>query len=91
MAKLKPRPTSAPSRAASANGLTLDVLLDGPRPGRENPDADRQWLAGQRTIDRLTAGTEWDVRHVLTLTEAECRRWDAQRRAWLAERVACAE
>jgi len=65
--------------------LTIDALLDGPRPGMADPDGDRAWLDGQRAIAAATQGTEYDVRHVLRLDGRARAEWDARRRQWLIE------
>jgi hypothetical protein len=72
-----------PSRDGSAKP-SLDVLLDGPRPGRHDAEADRAWLAGRRRIDALTVCTEFDPRNWLGLSPAALVRWRERRRAYLA-------
>jgi hypothetical protein len=76
-----------PSRDWSAKP-SLDALLDGPRPGRHDPEADRAWLAGRRRIDALIACTEFDPRNGLGLSPAALAKWRAARRAYLARVLA---
>jgi hypothetical protein len=68
-----------------AVALALDVLWDGPRPGRDDPAADRAWLAGRRLVGQLEVGSRFDPRAVLALGDHEWAAWQAERRLWLAE------
>jgi hypothetical protein len=64
----------------------LDQLLDGPRPGPEDPAGDRQWCEARSAVSRLLVGTEYDPRHMQALAGDELAEWRDSRRRWLADR-----
>jgi hypothetical protein len=86
MAKLKPRPTSAPSPVVLDSPFSLDVLLDGPRPGLADPAADRRWLQARSEVQRLLVGSPFDPRHMQALAGDELAEGLESRRRWLADR-----
>jgi hypothetical protein len=61
MAKLKPRLPVPVSWSADES----EVDPDGPRPGRDNPEADRRWLAVRRAKFSRAIGGPNDPRHLL--------------------------
>ena len=65
--------------------IALDhVIENGPRPGREDPEADRIWLELRRAIDAATERhPEFHVRRVLTLSPLRAKEWQAARHAWI--------
>jgi len=69
--------------------VALDCVIDGPRPGRSDPAADRTWLALQREVNDATYGHPvYDLRKLLTLQIAgERAMWLQARRDWLASSV----
>jgi hypothetical protein len=87
----KPKKTLVASDDESAEGVTLtfplEVLLDGPRPGRDDLEADRQWLEQRKFVHQL-CDPRFDPREVLGLDPAGIVRWRAERLAWLAETLA---
>jgi hypothetical protein len=87
MARLKstqPPPLPAAGRdEPDAGPLPFDVVVDGPRPGREHPGADALWRQLQREIADATMGGEFDVRVCLTLGLEALADWQARRRVWL--------
>jgi hypothetical protein len=92
MARLKRPPTldPGPNKSVESVSLTfpLEVLLDGPRPGRNDPEADRAWLEQRAYVHRLCASNpQFDPRQVIDLDLAGIARWRADRLAWLQREV----
>ena len=78
----RPTATSDPRPAASAS-LTLDEILRGPRPGRNDPERDRLWRELCGELSRAQYGhQEWDPRAALRLEGLALARWFEGRREW---------
>jgi len=88
MAKLRRTPPPQLGHDVSAESLTFPIaqLLDGPRPGRDDPDADRRWLQQHRQVLALCdANPRFDPRIVLTLDARAREVWTAERLMWLTD------
>jgi hypothetical protein len=77
----KPEPSPVPCSVR----LPLDQVLDGPRPGRAHPEADRVWLDLRAELGHAAVGGPYDPRHVLAMPAALLGSWRERRRAWAAE------
>jgi hypothetical protein len=67
--------------AAPMIRLSMDEILDGPRPS--DPDRDAVWLALRREIGAASVGTEYDLRRSMLLSAAAQRAWFQRRRRWV--------
>jgi hypothetical protein len=90
MARLKrpATPDPGPDKSVESVVLTfsLEQLLDGPRPGRVDPEADRQWREQRAYVHRLCASNpQFDPRTVLDLDVAGIAQWKRDRIVWLRE------
>ena len=78
--------TSDPGPDASATSgvtVTLDEILDGRRPGPDDPERDALWLELRRELSRAQCGhQEFDPREVLRLEGLALARWFEGRREW---------
>ncbi len=92
MAKLKkPQQRVDPGPVVSGDvldldGFSIETLLYGPRPGREDPALDRRWHKARWRLLRV-ADTKFDPRQILTMTVAQVNDWRARRLAWLQEQL----
>jgi hypothetical protein len=66
--------------------VSLDAILDGPRP--IDPARDQVWLALRREVDTLTVGGPYDPRRLFGMSDAQVAQWRVERRAWLARQLA---
>jgi hypothetical protein len=65
--------------------IELDAIISGPRPGRENPAADRVWRElRQKLFAAEYRHPVYDPRRLLDLGVAERVVWMEGRRQWLA-------
>jgi hypothetical protein len=66
--------------------IALDAVIDGPRPGRSDPAADRTWLDLRRQMGNASSGhPAFDLRRLLFLQTARERAvWLEGQRHWLA-------
>jgi hypothetical protein len=92
MARLKRPQTSDPGPDKSAESVALtwpiEALLAGRRPGRDDPEADRQWCKQRAYVHRLCASNpQFDPRMVIDLDLAGIARWRSERVAWLQREV----
>ena len=68
--------------------MSLDVIIDGPRPGPSDQAADAQWLALRRVMFDAEVGHRlYDPRRVLGLSPGDRDVWIDGRRRWLADLV----
>jgi hypothetical protein len=82
-----PRRRFTPSPAPPER-LPLDVVLDGPRPGRDDPARDGLWLTLRAEIDRAACGGPYDPRRVMALPAARLADWRDRRAVWAAALLA---
>ena len=73
-----------PSPAPCSVRLALDAVLNGPRPGLAQADADRVWLALRGEVAHATLGGRFDPREVLR-PATRLASWRARRAAWAAD------
>jgi hypothetical protein len=87
VAKLKPKHKRKSDRGpvVSANvRLSLDQVLNGPRPGRDDPEADRVWLDLRRELSAAEyMHPAFDPRAALRLEGARFAEWQERRARWL--------
>jgi hypothetical protein len=76
-----------PPDVPAVTPLPLQAVLDGPRPGLADPDADRAWLALRKDLHAALCGSaSFDPRLGLGLAAPLKGEWERQRLAWLVER-----
>jgi hypothetical protein len=83
---LKRRPPAIPALPDVVRKFPLEQLLDGPRPGSEDPAGDRQWCEARSAVHRLLVGTEYDPRTILGLSGFDLVAWREGRVRWLHAR-----
>jgi hypothetical protein len=90
MPKLRqpPGPDAGAPLSPEVEPLPLDVVIDGPRPGRVHPEADRVWLDLRAALGRASEGGPYDPRHILAMPAALLASWRERRRAWAADLLA---
>lgn len=86
MARIRSSAPAAPSPDFVPFPLT--ELLDGPRPGRSEPDRDRAWLELRHEVLAAAVACGYDPRAVLGLSAAKLATWRDRRFDALAERFA---
>jgi hypothetical protein len=75
----------APGDSPVAITMPLEVLLHGPRPGKDDPEKDRQWLTQRTFLHRIAdVEREFDPRVVLDMSGEQYADWKRRRLAWLA-------
>jgi len=86
MARLKRLDVGPDVSDEAVTPIALDCVIDGPRPGRSDPAADRTWLDLRREMGNASCGhPAFDLRRLLTLqTAGERAVWLQARRDWLA-------
>lgn len=85
--KLEPSAVKAFPRPKGRGPLTVSELLDGPRPGPDDPDRDAAWRALRRDIDAARMCTDLDPRCGLCLEGARRDAWIARVRALVVRLV----
>jgi aminoglycoside phosphotransferase (APT) family kinase protein len=62
--------------------VSVDAVLDGPRPGRGDPAADANWLSCRRDLAAAACGGAFDPRMTLALDAQQLDTWRGARRVW---------
>jgi hypothetical protein len=88
MAKLRTRKQRSASSLDGSARVTLDQVLNGPRPGRDDPGVDRVWLDLRREMSAAEhLHPAFDPRAALRLEGARFAEWQGRRAHWLRTTV----
>ena len=88
MARLRKQPTLERGRGPRDRRIGLSAVLGDTRPGHDDPELDRLWLDVRAEVDRLTMGTEFDLRRWVFLEGPARECVMSARREWLRAQLA---